>query len=306
MVLLGPTGVGKTETAILLAKALRTEIISADSMQIYRGMDIGTAKPTKEQLSKVKHHMIDVVEPSEGYSVGRYLKEVAPIMEDLMKRNRIPLVVGGTGLYIKAMTRGLFEAPDADPELRRTLKEMEERSPGSLYEELKRLDPEKASELSPSDLRRIIRALEVIIKTKRPLSELQRSLTRPLPYRFIKIGLTRDRRELYRMIEKRVEEMFRMGLVEEVKELLKKNPSEVALQAIGYKEVVQYLRGEMDFEEMVRTVKRATKAYAKRQFTWFKREPDVKWVDITGLLKPEDILDRIRKETKLSEILQPP
>ncbi len=306
LILTGPTGVGKTDVAILIAKALDTEIISADSMQIYKGMDIGTAKPTKEQLSQVKHHMIDIIEPSEGYSVGRYIREVRPIIERLHSLQKVPLVVGGTGLYIKAMTRGLFEAPEANPELRKQLKEIEQRSPGTLYAELQRLDPQKAKELSPADLRRIIRALEVIITAKKPISLLQRELTSPLPYQFYKIGLTRDRKELYRIIERRVEEMFHRGLVEEVERLLKRSPTEVALQAIGYKEVIAYLRGEADLEETIRAVKKATKRYAKRQFTWFRREESIQWVDITGLYDPEEIFQKIIQETNLKEFIGNP
>jgi tRNA dimethylallyltransferase len=306
LILTGPTGVGKTDVAILIAKALDTEIISADSMQIYKGMDIGTAKPTKEQLSQVKHHMIDIIEPSESYSVGRYIKEVKPIIERLHSLQKVPLVVGGTGLYIKAMTRGLFEAPEANPELRKQLKEIEERNPGTLYAELQRLDPQKAKEVSPTDLRRIIRALEVIMTAERPMSSLQRELTSPLPYQFYKIGLTRDRKELYRIIEKRVEEMFNRGLVEEVERLLKKNPTEVALQAIGYKEVIAYLRGETELEETIRVIKKATKRYAKRQFTWFRKEEAVQWVDITGLFDPEEIFQKIIRETNLKEFIDTP
>jgi tRNA dimethylallyltransferase len=275
-------------------------------MQIYKGMDIGTAKPTKEQLSQVKHHMIDIIEPSESYSVGRYIKEVKPIIERLHSLQKVPLVVGGTGLYIKAMTRGLFEAPEANPELRKQLKEIEERNPGTLYAELQRLDPQKAKEVSPTDLRRIIRALEVIMTAERPMSSLQRELTSPLPYQFYKIGLTRDRKELYRIIEKRVEEMFNRGLVEEVERLLKKNPTEVALQAIGYKEVIAYLRGETELEETIRVIKKATKRYAKRQFTWFRKEEAVQWVDITGLFDPEEIFQKIIRETNLKEFIDTP
>ncbi len=306
LILTGPTGVGKTDVAVLIAKALNTEIISADSMQIYKGMDIGTAKPSKEQLSQVKHHMIDIIEPSEGYSVGRYIREVRPIIERLHSLQKVPLMVGGTGLYIKAMTRGLFEAPEANPELREQLKEIEQRSPGTLYAELQRLDPQKAKELSPTDLRRIIRALEVIITAKKPISLLQRELTSPLPYRFYKIGLTRDRKELYKMIEKRVEEMFNRGLVEEVKRVLKKGPTEVALQAIGYKEVIAYLGGEADLEKTIRAVKKATKRYAKRQFTWFRKEESIQWVDITGLYDPEEIFRKIIEETNLKEFIDSP
>ena len=303
IVLLGPTSVGKTALAIRIARALDTEIISADSMQIYRGMDIGTAKPTKDELRKVKHHLIDVVDPSERYSVGRYIEEAVKIIETLHLRERIPLVVGGTGLYIKALTRGLFSAPEADEELRRELKRQEEESPGILYRKLAELDPEKAANINPNDLRRIIRALEVCFKTQRPISVLQARLTEPLPYRFTKIGLKRDRKELYRMIEQRVDEMFAQGLVKEVERLLSKNPSETPLQAIGYKEVILYLEGKKSLQEVIQLVKRATKRYAKRQFTWFKKEAEVQWVDITGLYSVDEIYEKVLRETNLKRFI---
>ncbi|NOX21224.1 MAG: tRNA (adenosine(37)-N6)-dimethylallyltransferase MiaA [Nitrospirae bacterium] len=304
IVLLGPTSVGKTALAIKIARVLDTEIISADSMQIYRGMDIGTAKPSKEELSMVRHHMIDIIEPSEGYSVGRFLDQAVKTIEALHKRGRIPLVVGGTGLYIKALTRGLFSAPEADEDLRRELKMKEKQCPGYLYKMLCELDPEKAASINPNDLRRIIRALEVYFKTARPISELQKELTEPLPYSFTKIGLTRDRKELYRMIEKRVDEMFERGLVQEVQRLLEKHPSETPLQAIGYKEVILYLEGKKSLDEVISMVKRATKRYAKRQFTWFKKEEAVQWVDITGMFSVEEIYEKVLKETDLKRFIE--
>lgn len=302
LILTGPTCVGKTGLSLLIAEYLDTEIISADSMQIYRGMDIGTAKPSHDERRRVRHHMIDIVEPSERYNAGRYIDDVMPIIRSLHGRGAIPLVVGGTGLYIRAMTRGIFDAPQSDPELRAYLRELEEASPGILYGKLQELDPEKASLIKPGDLRRIIRALEVILKTGSPMSVLEREFTKPLPYEFIKIGLTRQRRELYRMIEERVDEMFRQGLVEEVKRLLERNPSETPLQAIGYKEVIAYLRGEQSLDETVHLVKRATKRYAKRQFTWFRKEPGIQWVDITGLRDERDIFEKVLKGTTLKEL----
>ncbi len=304
IVLLGPTASGKTSLSILIAKALKTEIISADSMQIYRGMDIGTAKPTKEQLTQVPHHMIDIVEPSERFSVGQYIRAVVPIIERLHSEGKIPLVVGGTGLYIRAMTKGLFEVPQPPQGLREKLKEIAKEDPQSLYTELQKLDPEKAEELNPTDLRRIIRALEVIFTTGKAMSDLQKNLTRRFPYEFIKIGIKRDRKELYKLIEQRVDEMFNEGLVDEVRRFLEKRPSEVALQAIGYKEVIEYLQGTCSLEETIRKVKKATKAYAKRQFTWFKKEPSIQWVDITGLYEPEEIFRKVLRETSLKDIIK--
>jgi tRNA dimethylallyltransferase len=287
LILLGPTGVGKTGVSILLAKALNTEIISADSMQIYRHMDIGTAKPSKEERATVRHHMIDIVNPSEAYSTGKYIEAVVPIIEGLHKTERIPVVVGGTGLYIKAMTKGIFSGPSADWTLREYLLSMEKEENGSLYNYLKELDPEAAEKITPNDTRRIIRALEVCLKSKETLSEMQKKLTSPLPFEFIKIGLSRERKELYRMIEKRVDKMIIDGLVNEVKKAIEMTGnSEIPLpsmQAIGYKEVAMYLQGQITLDEAIRLVKRGTKRYAKRQFTWFRKEEGIHWFDITGI-----------------------
>jgi len=303
IILLGPTGVGKTGASILLAKALNTEIISADSMQIYRHMDIGTAKPSKEERATVRHHMIDIVNPSEAYSTGKYIEAVVPIIEGLHKTERIPVVVGGTGLYIKAMTKGIFSGPSADWTLREYLLSMEKEENGSLYNYLKELDPEAAEKITPNDTRRIIRALEVCLKSKETLSEMQKKLTRPLPYEFIKIGLSRERKELYNMIEERVDKMIIDGLVNEVKKVIEMiGNSEIPLpsmQAIGYKDIAMYLNGEITLDEAVRLVKRGTKRYAKRQFTWFRKEEDIHWVNITGINESHEAFMRV------NDILKP-
>jgi len=290
ILLVGPTCVGKTGAAIALARMLGTEIISADSMQIYRHMDIGTEKPSPEQLASVRHHMIDVVEPSESYSAGRYIEDVKPIIDGLHSRGAVPIVTGGTGLYVKAMTRGLFRGPSADWELREKLRN---ESTDVLYERLRGLDPETAAGLKPGDRRRIVRALEVCVKTGRKMSEARRELTAPLPYEFVKIALNRGRDELYPMIERRAEEMMRRGLLAEVRRVLGMDPSRTAMQAIGYKELKGYIEGEYPLEEAVRLIKRNTRRYAKRQLTWFRGEKGLLWVDVTGLGDPGDILERV-------------
>lgn len=293
IILLGPTGVGKTGASILLAKALDTEIIGADSMQIYRGMDIGTAKPSKAERSDVKHHMIDIVDPAEPYSAGEYIRAIAPIIEDLHTRGKVPVLVGGTGLYIKAVTRGIFGGPSADWGLREELLLAEEAEQGSLYSYLLKIDPDAAARIERNDTRRIVRALEVCLKSKDRISTLQQRLTKPLPYDFIKIGLTRERKELYGMIEHRIESMLDEGLVEEVKDLVGKNPDRIPLQAIGYKEIACYLRGEIPMDEAVRLVKRNSRRYAKRQFTWFKKEEGITWIDVTGIYESRDVFRKI-------------
>lgn len=289
IILLGPTGVGKTGASILLAKKLNTEIISADSMQIYRHMDIGTAKPSVEEMEGIRHHLIDIIEPSEEFSTGKYIEMVVPIIEDLIQRGKIPLIVGGTGLYIRAMTKGLFKGPSADWSLRKKLLEMEERERGSLYSYLRELDPEASVRIMPSDTRRIIRAIEVCLKMKRGITDLQKRLTEPLPYDFVLIGLKRERKELYRLIEERVDRMVSSGLIDEVKKVIRMDPGKTALQAIGYKEMIAYLNSNITFEEALRLIKKRSKAYAKRQFTWFRRDEAIRWIDVTGLFTPLEI-----------------
>lgn len=293
IILLGPTDVGKTGVSILLAKALNTEIISADSMQIYRHMDIGTAKPTPEERAEITHHMIDIVDPREAFSTGKYIEAVTPIIESIHRKGKLPLVVGGTGLYIKAMTRGIFSGPSADWNLRKELISMEEEEKGSLYNYLKELDLSTAEKITPNDTRRIIRALEVCIKSTTSMSEMQKKFTKPLPYEFTKIGLQRERKELYRMIEIRVDEMIDRGLVQEVRTILEMNPERTPMQAIGYKEIAMYLNGEIPLEEAIRLIKRGSKRYAKRQFTWFNKEEGVCWIDITGIHDNSVVLNLI-------------
>ncbi len=293
IIVLGPTGVGKSTASIFLAKTLNTEIISADSMQIYRHMDIGTAKPSREERVSVKHHMIDIVNPWEVYNTGKYIETVIPIIEEFHRKERIPIVVGGTGLYIKAMTKGIFSGPSADWSLRENLFSTEKEEKGSLYSFLRDLDPEAADRITPTDTRRVIRALEVCLKSDSSMTEMQKTMTRPLPYEFIKIGLYRDRKDLYRIIETRVDKMFDEGLVNEVKtviDLIKEAERRrgadsplPSMQAIGYKEIALYLEGKITLEEAIRLIKKGSKRYAKRQLTWFKKEEGIQWIDITGM-----------------------
>jgi tRNA dimethylallyltransferase len=324
IILLGPTGVGKTGVSILLARELKTEIISADSMQIYRHMDIGTAKPATEERALIRHHMIDIADPWESFSTGKYISAVVPVIEHLHHNGKIPIVVGGTGLYIKAMTRGIFSGPSADWKLRQEFLSMEKEKEGSLYNYLKELDPEAALKITPKDIRRIIRAVEVFLKSKIRISDMQKNLTQPLPYEFIKIGITRDRKELYRMIEDRVDEMIKAGMIEEVKKLMyltdKQHMGNISsvlnygdsvscppphapypfpsMQAIGYKEIAMHLRGEISLDEAIMLIKRGTKRYAKRQFTWFRKEEHIQWVDITGVQDSNEVFIRVLNTLK--------
>ncbi|MHB8882271.1 MAG: tRNA (adenosine(37)-N6)-dimethylallyltransferase MiaA [Thermodesulfovibrionales bacterium] len=295
IILLGPTGVGKTAAALSLAGSLDTEIISADSMQIYRGMDIGTAKPSLEERAGIRHHMIDIVDPSEAYSTGRYIDAIVPVIDRLLELGKVPLITGGTGLYIKAITRGIFSGPSADLSLREELLEAEEEAPGTLHARLLDQDPEAAARIDRHDIRRIVRALEVCQNAGRTMSGMQEKFTSPLPYDFLKIGLTRDREELYRIIDRRVDAMLAAGLEDEVRALLARGPDRTPLQAIGYKEMASFLRGEILKEEAVRLIRRNTRRYAKRQFTWFRKEEGIRWVDITGIYDREGIFRLVLK-----------
>lgn len=296
--LIGPTAVGKSEASILLAKELKTEIVSADSMQIYKGMDIGTAKPSKEERSAVRHHMIDIVEPTEDFSVGEYSIMAKKIIDELRGKEKVPLVVGGTGLYIKALTRGLFEGPKRDKEFRRVMEEEEDtKGKGYLHRRLAEIDPVAASKIHPSDLRRVIRALEVHHFEKKPITELQERLTVSSSIKPLKIGLTRDRVELYRIIENRVDRMVLRGLEGEVSDLIDKGCNEgmTSMQGLGYSHFLKYIKGEYSLEEAIRLLKRDTKRYAKRQFTWFRKEDEIKWVDITGMTDPEEVFKNLKQ-----------
>ena len=294
VIILGPTGVGKTGFSLLLAKRLKTEIISADSMLVYTHMDIGTAKPSREELASVPHHLINILSPKESFSAGLFKEMACLIIDELHGRNKVPLIVGGTGLYIRSLTKGLFEGPSADLSLREELTKQEEKhGPGYLYNMLVNVDPETAGNIEPNDRRRIIRALEVSLKEKKKVSHIRSSSTKPLHYDFIKIGLTKNRKELYRIIEKRVDTMIERGLLKEVELLIEMKPGKTAMQALGYKELGLYLNGEVDMIEAVRLIKKRTKMYAKRQYTWFNRESDINWVDISGINEAADVYEKV-------------
>ncbi len=299
IILLGPTGVGKTGLSILLAKALNTEIISADSMQIYQHMVIGTAKPSLLERRTVKHHLINILSPAESFSAGLFRDRAVKIIDDLHRNGKVPVIVGGTGLYIKTLTRGLFDGPVADWKLREEFIQEEQRfGKGHLYNRLREIDPASAYKINPNDTRRIIRALEVCLKQRKTMTESQ-SETFPCPYGFIKIGLSRDRAEIYQLIDKRVDRMMDDGLLEETKKLLEMHPSRIPLQALGYKEMGLYLNSSVTLEEAVRLLKKRTRMYAKRQFTWFKKEPDIKWVDVTGFIEADRIFNKVVNDVEI-------
>ena len=284
--LTGATAVGKTAVGIALAKQLDAEIISLDSMAIYRGMDIGTAKPTAAQRLEVPHHLLDIVSPSEEFSVAQYIDAAAATVANIRSRDREPLFVGGTPLYLKSLLRGTFESPPANWQLRDEIeREVAEVGPRVLHERLVQIDPVAASHIHPHDRRRLIRALEVYRATGEPISHQQLQFEEGRPAEECRVFvLRRSREELHRRIEARVEAMAAAGLVEEVEQLLAAGVqlSRTARQAVGYREALEHLAGEYDREEMVARIKARTRRFAKRQGTWFRSLSECRFVDIAG------------------------
>ncbi len=286
LVIIGPTAVGKTELSLNLARELGGEIISADSMQVYRGLDIGTAKASQKERAEVVHHLLDVVNPDETFNVADYVRLAEEVLSSMWTQDTVPLLTGGTGLYIDALLEGfLFPDTSADEAIRAELQEQAEKDPQSLYEELQAVDVLSAKKLHPNDLRRIIRALEVYRRTGEPISLLQRKKeVESRPYKPLYIGLTRERHELYARVNQRVDLMIEEGLVDEVGGLLRAYPNQpTALQALGYKEIAYYLQGEMTLPEAVELLKRDTRRYAKRQLSWFKRNKQIHWFNRTEI-----------------------
>ena len=284
VVITGPTATGKTALSVALAKAFDGEVVSADSMQIYRRMDIGTAKVTPAEREGVPHHMIDIAEPDEAYSVARYVEEAAECIEDILSRGKLPIVAGGTNLYIDSLISGRdFADNESDNALRSEIDARYESEGGErLLEELRSFDPERAAKLHPADRRRIVRAIEVYRLTGKTITEHDRE-TQLIPPRYdaIKIALDfEDRADLYGRIDRRVDIMVQEGLFDEVSGLLKSGLSEscTAMQAIGYKEPAAYLRGEITIDEAIELIKRESRRYAKRQLTWLRRSDDLFWI----------------------------
>ncbi len=279
----GPTASGKTGLAVALAKKLDGEVVSCDSMQIYRGMDVGTAKPDAAEMDGVAHHLIDVAEPGEDFSVGRYVKLASAAIEDIHGRGKTAIVCGGTGLYMDSLIKGETFAAPSRPAQREYVEHVaEEKGIQYVYEMLKDADPETAEKLHLSDRKRIIRAMEVFLITGQPLSwHNARSKEQPPKYAPAWIGLNfRDRNKLYERIDRRVDEMMKRGLEAEVRALLARgiDPKTTAMQAIGYKEMAAALRGECTVDEAVEEIKQSSRRYAKRQLTWFRRNDQIRWI----------------------------
>lgn len=303
VVILGPTAIGKSRIAIPVAKALGTEILTADSRQVYRGMDIGVDKPRPEEREGVPHRLIDLVEPDQRFNVGEYRRLAVAEIQRLHAEGQVPLMVGGTGLYIRAVVRGLWDGPPADWEFRHRLEELARiKGNESLYRELAKVDPELASRLHPHDQVKVIRGLEAHHLMGRPLSDLLRCHAfSEAPYTALLIGLNMERAALYQRIEARVEAQLAQGLVTETRRLLEKGYGRYlgSMKGLGYRQIAGYLAGEYDYLEAVRLLKRDTRRFAKRQLTWFRKEPGIEWLWIEPH-EPVDqtaarILDRIAR-----------
>ncbi|MCS6897712.1 MAG: tRNA (adenosine(37)-N6)-dimethylallyltransferase MiaA [Nitrospira sp.] len=284
VVLLGPTAVGKSRIAIQVARYFATEVLAADSRQVYRGMDIGTDKPSAEERLGVPHRLIDLVEPTEAFNAGRYRRAALAEIDRLYEARRLPLVVGGTGLYIRALVRGLCPAPEADRELREELVTVSQQGGRDrLYAELAAIDPVTASRLHPRDEAKVIRALEVYRLSGRPMSLWQEGHGfNDTPFSPLLIGLQRPKEDLYCRIESRIDWQLAHGMVEETRALLMRGYGRQlgAMKALGYRHVAAYLAGECNEADMIRLFKRDTRRFAKRQMTWFRKEPDIRWLSI--------------------------
>ncbi len=282
IVICGPTASGKTTIGIAVARTFSGEIVGADSMQIYRYMDIGTAKPTANERSEVAHHMIDIVDPDDSFDAKQYATLAREKIADLYRRKVVPFIVGGTGFYIKALVHGLFQVLPADLDIRRRLtREAEIHGTTALYQRLLKNDPLGAEKIHPNDRYRIVRSLEVYELTGKKISGLHREHGfKDALFKVLKVGLDMERETLYRRIDQRVDAMIEAGLVDEVKGLIVKgyNAKLKSMQAIGYRHIADYLRGHCSWNETLRTLKRDTRRYAKRQLTWFKADSEIVWM----------------------------
>jgi tRNA dimethylallyltransferase len=298
IVIVGPTAVGKTYISVELAKKLNTEIISADSMQIYKGMNIGTAKITEEEKQGIIHHMIDIISPDEEYSVSEFKYDAEKIIDRLLSENRIPIIVGGSGLYVNSL---IYDLDFGNTKSNKKLREYytyyyKEHGEDALYDKLLKIDPVAAEKIHKNNIKRIIRALEVYDITGVKFSELNTDIRKKSnKYDCILIGLSMERKVLYERINQRVDEMLSKGLVDEVNSLIKKGYRKnlVSMRGIGYKEIIEYLEGNTDYEEAVNTLKQNTRRFAKRQYTWFLKDENVKWFSVDNPSEIDKTLDSI-------------
>lgn len=290
--LVGPTGVGKTSFSLALAEALNAEIISVDSLQVYRHLDIGTAKASVAEQERVPHHLIDVVNPDEEFNAADFRERAGEAISDIVARGKVPLLVGGTGLYLRLLVHGLFEAPPPSDELRASYREIAERDGEEvLYARLQDVDPALAERVNPNDFIRVTRGLEIFDQTGTPLSEHQRAHRFQAPnYNALKIAMIRPRPELYERINSRVERMMEEGLIEEYRELMKLGfgPDHKPMQSLGYRQVGEHLLEGRDLDDAVHEIKQQTRRYAKQQISWFRSEPQTHWA-MAPILRDEEV-----------------
>lgn len=303
IVITGPTCSGKSFLGLLLAEKLKTEIISADSRQIYKYLDIGTAKPSDAELKKIKHHFINDLEPDEKYNVSRYENEALKIIGNLISNNKVPVVVGGSGLYIKAIVDGIFDTVDVDESFREEMLG-KKRIYGNeyLFSELKKVDPVSASKILPQNWKRIIRALEVYHLTGKPIDIHQKEHIRKVNFNFVQFGLNWDRKILYQNIERRVDEMIAGGLVNETKNIIRSYDKNLnSLNTVGYKEIISYLEGSISLNQAIELIKRNTRRFAKRQLTWFRTDDRIVWLEIESQKDLITIADEIIRREDFNE-----
>jgi tRNA dimethylallyltransferase len=287
VLLLGPTGSGKTALSLALAEKFGGEIVSCDSVAVYRGMDLGTAKPSAAERARVRHHLVDVADPDQPFTAGIFSREARAALGDIASRGKLPIVTGGTGLYLRALTEGLFAGPERQQELRERLNRSRERhGNGWLHKVLRRLDPQSADRIHAHDVPKLIRAIEVCLASRRPMSEVLASAVEsrdPLTgFRLLRLGLNPPRAQLYERLNRRCAEMFGAGLIEETRGLLARYGPVKALDSLGYRQALGFLRESGSVEDALVAAQQGHRNYAKRQLTWFRREPDVHWIDAFG------------------------
>ena len=292
----GPTAAGKTEFAIQIAKAIDGEVVSCDSMQLYKYMDIGSAKPTPEQMAEVPHHLVDLIDPRDEFSVAKYQKLARDAIDDIFARGKIPVICGGTGLYLESLVYDLdFAAEPVDASVRDKYYNIaEEEGPEALFEILKDKDPDAASRIHPNNIKRVVRALEAFDSGK-PVEDINTMPQKTKDYGVTLIGIARDREELYDRINRRVDALMDAGLLDEVKMLTDMGLTfdDISMKGIGYKELIGYLSGEYDLDEAVRLIKRNTRHFAKRQMTWFRRYDDMKWFNVSEYDSEHECLEDV-------------
>lgn len=297
IIVAGPTAVGKTKYAIEIAKKFNGEIVSSDSMQLYKFMDIGSAKPTEEEQAQVKHYLVDEIDPREKFSVAEYQKLAKAAIEEIFSKGKIPIISGGTGLYVNSLIYDMdFSAPPAGNEYREKLKKLAEQHGNEyVHKLLEEKDKESALRIHPNNLKKVIRALEVVDTSKEGIKSFEKSFIKTKDYSYKLIGLSRDREELYDRVNLRVDLLMDMGLKDEIKNLLDMGltADNISMKGIGYKEIIGYFDGEYDLEQAIYLVKRNTRHYAKRQLTWFRRYEDIKWFNISEYSSDDEAIKEI-------------